>query len=1193
MIHNQSDGAPALRDALVGLRSRAKRVLLVRAGSMVSAAVLVGLLAGVLLDFLLRLPSGARWVLLIGGLVGVAWMLRAWVLRAALFAPSLTAVALRVERGEHGKGVRGSLASALELASDQSADTDDPTSASLTAKAISDAGEALKGVRVDQLIRTEPARRGVIALAMALLIAGGGAVASPALASIGLTRLLTPWSQTHWPKRTGVVAALNTGVHAAGEPIVLRALLTKTNRAFGQSDVDVKLRVVRDGKAEPWRTLPLSPQRREATSGETTGEVYERLTETPMLERDALLEYRFVSADDQTDVQQLTLAPRPRLVGVSVRAEPPEYAVRAGVTGVLAGKGVELDAGSRVVSAPSPVLAGSDVTLALRFNKPLPKWTDAAEVARSQLGDESLAGSLSASDDGATWTLTLQPKAQVVLAVMPEDSHGLTPATAATVRLEVIQDEPPAIAIIEPSRDEAVLATALIDVLGEGRDDIGLEEVSLVAQRARAPAGSTGAEAESIGDETLLASEGVAGALVGQARIAMALEEFGATAGDEVWLWALASDVFEVQGQSREPTRSAKRVLRIIDESELEAQVRGELSAVRRAAMRLEGQQRELRDRVAQEPADPKAEARQEALTRRIEAQQAALDRLGERLDRNQMDDSPLAGLLDDAGSIVREAAEASEQAQRELDAQQNEDEQDARDEATERAQQSQEEVRAALSDLIAALDRGEDAWVARRGVEQLLEEQRDIAEQTAQLGQRTTGRTVEQLTQAERTELERILERQQRAADAGREAIEELDRRADQLAGRDPAQASALRDAASRGRSSQLEQRQNDAAQNLGQNQTADAGGNQQQAIEALEQMLDEIDNADERRDEVLRRILASLIESIDALIVQQQDQLERLARAEGDEVKQLDDGMIRLDANTLAVIQLAGEAPGDVAQLIAMLSGAQGEQVKAVQALRSGNGNVAAKREARSLELLEQAKAEAERLEEEAQQREQDRRLAELQDAYRDLLERQVVLQSEVDEFVGKEVTRRERAKVRGLGEQQLSLTDDLTAVRETNSDIEDTLVFTLALDRMDSASADAAERLRRGNADRGAQRGQATVARLLRSILEALKDDRPEQDEFGEGAQESGGGGGGAGGEQPLVPPVAELKLLRAMQIEAAEWTRAANEDGAETTELDQLAELQRELAERGQQLIEQLQQATPQPSGGTQIEPRGGG
>jgi hypothetical protein len=1211
----------SLRAMLDGLRARARRILVIRALATLVACVIGGVLALGLLDYLLRLPSPVRMVLLAAGLVGLVWMVRVWVLRAMGFAPSLTSVALRVEESSQGGAVRSLLASALELSdvsqglagsmkSAGSAGREDDDIAMRTAVARS-AVQAMDGVRPERLLRTEPARHGLITLGAVALLAIVPALLAPTMASTALARVLTPWSGVKWPLRTMVSGATTASVHPAGEALMVRALLTKTNRPLGETPVEIRYRIVREEQAaEPWKTLALSPQMREETVGDQVGEVYERLIDTPALERDARLEYRFITRDDQTTQETVLLTPRPAITTVRMDATPPPYAELAGISGVLSGQGIELDLGSRVAAPLLPVLAGSQVRLTLGFNKEIPA-SDSAVIAAEYLGEPSLAEFITRTDDGRSWTIDMRAQEALLLEVSPVDEHGLSPSVARMIRLDVIRDEPPAVAIVEPTRDEAVLPTAVVAVQGEARDDVGLRSLVLVRQHARAPAGSEGAPVEAIAEPVEFASIDVQGRVAStvdasldlanlngqrggpQAELASGAQQL--LPGDELWVYALAADVYELDGEQRDPTRSQLRRLRIIDASELEAQVRGELSAIRRSAMRLDEQQRALSESIDQqesaEPVDPLAQGRQEALSRRLEAQQQALERLGDRLARNAMEDSPLAGLLNDASELAQEATDASDRAQEALEANQESSQQaaqEAQEQTLQEARKEQDEVRSALADLIASLDRGEDAWVARRSVEQLLEEERRIAAATSELGERTAGRGLDQLTPAELSELERIL--QEEAARRAREALEELDRRADQLQGRDPAQASALRDAASRGRTAQLEEKLNEASEQISQNRTGEAGGNQQAAIEALEQMLNELENAESRRDEVLRRVLASLIESIESLIDQQEEQLA-LLEAAGEDLSRLDQGMIRVNTNTLAVIELAREAPGETQTLLAMLEKAERAQAAAVDSLRVDDKTLARRQESASLTELKKAKKEAERLDEEARQREQDRRLQELREAYRDILELQVVLQAETDPFVGQELDRRSRAQVRALGEQQNTLGEQIEALRAQHTDLEETIVFTLAHDRMEAASAQAADSLQRGTADRSVQRAQNTTARLLRSLIEALADAKPPEEEFGEGAGGGGGGGGGGSGERPLVPPLAELKMLRAMQIEAAEWTRMIAEGQSDSGELDQLSVLQNELAERGQKLVEQLQQQQPPAVPGGPIPPDG--
>ncbi|MFG0259816.1 MAG: hypothetical protein ACF8LK_05620, partial [Phycisphaerales bacterium JB041] len=134
-----------------------------------------------------------------------------------------------------------------------------------------------------------------------------------------------------------------------------------------------------------------------------------------------------------------------------------------------------------------------------------------------------------------------------------------------------------------------------------------------------------------------------------------------------------------------------------------------------------------------------------------------------------------------------------------------------------------------------------------------------------------------------------------------------------------------------------------------------------------------------------------------------------------------------------------------------------------------------------------------------------------------------------------------------------------------------------------RIESASRAAEEALLGGTADGDVVRRQASIVRLLQSLLAALaEENRPP----GASEQQAGGGGGsGSGGETPIVPEIAELKLLRAMQAEAMEWTRNLDEAGRRPlpTELRELADLQSELAGRASELVEKLTQGQQGPGG----------
>jgi hypothetical protein len=445
-------------------------------------------------------------------------------------------------------------------------------------------------------------------------------------------------------------------------------------------------------------------------------------------------------------------------------------------------------------------------------------------------------------------------------------------------------------------------------------------------------------------------------------------------------------------------------------------------------------------------------------------------------------------------------------------------------------------------------------------------------------------GKKPGDLTPQERAELAQIAERQQRLSDAARQAIDKLNERAKQMEKVDAAQAQGMKQAAERGREQQVPQKMDDAARNVEQNQTSSADEQQQQAMQSMQQMLEDMQDAAKKRDATLRRVLASVIESLERLIRDQDEQIAALTEATpAGPFDALDEPMITLNQNTLSV---ADEARGDrqTARIAELIERAGKAQSAAIAALRAAPvvADDADKAERESLRLLRLARAEAQKLQDEARKRDNDRKRQELRRVYRDALEQQVGLKGETDPFIGKAVDRRDRMKVRGLGERQDALRASLDEIRKKTEEIADAGVFDYAHQRLEQVTAHAAKMLRAGQPERSVGRDQDSAVRILKSLVDALNDQAKKDDEFRENADSGNGGGEGQGGKQPLIPPLAELRLLREMQQEAADLTRLldeAKEPGA-TDELVGVGKLQRGLSERGQELIKKLEPPEPE-------------
>ncbi len=1208
------------------LRRWTKFVLTTERLGVFLAAALGSVFVLAVADFFLRSPSALRLVMLVTGLgVLAVW---GWkrLIPVVRFAPSLTELALRIERTAEGAqaGLRGVLASGVDL----SRQREEGESLALAAPVIIEAAKRVENLRTRSVVRQEGALRSLGLLALVAVIVGGTWVTIPDLSRIGAMRVLMPLADVAWPKRTGVADATGAAVHPLGAALPLRAVLTKSDTSAERTRVAAEYRLVSDGVAGPWRKALLTSQDRTVdVPGVGAGTLFERLIEpanfAPADARGAAgvqatgpaiveLEYRFATSDDETALARVLLVEPPAVTGASLEITEPEYARAPGED---AARRVDLGTGIDERAAPPASLSGSTARLSIALNKDVP-----AEKQFEQNGPAWLAAAL--GEDVATLLandpeakLTLLPRVWMLewtlsrpvrIGVKIVDEHGIADSEERSFTLDVLEDNAPSAVVLRPDHDKSVLATAVIELAGEGRDDVGLEWVALERQIARRPQGSEGAAPEAQGPpESIARVEAAAasapaqndnaGGFAPRTTIAnrqvlieatLDLATLNVKAGDEVWITALAADAYALGELRHEPARSVVRKLRIMSREELLEQVWNQLSDVRRGAIQLEAEQRELQTASGRpgEQSARQSERAQAGLTERLSRQQEAIGALEQRLEENAMAEPTLEAILQQSRQSLQRAGQSSGQAGQSLaQAAQESAGQEASPQAGEEerkaAQQAQEEVREELSELIEMLDQGQDTWAAKRSIEQALERQRQLRDRTAEAGQRTTGRSAEQLTPQERQELAQIAQEQGELSEQTREAIQDMLDREKEMQKKDPAAAQAMAQAARRGQREQVPEKMHKAAQQAQQNQTNNAQQQQQQAMEALEQMLSDLEQTAKNRDEVLRRVLASLIESLDALIAQQAEEIAGLDRAKTTgQFAGLDRGMTRLHTNTLGVLDEANNGPREIVPVARLIDEAASAQVGAIGALRRSpvDSGEAQGQEELSLTKLREARELAEKLDREAQQREQNRKKAELKKKYAAAFARQVSLRDSTQDLAGVELTRRVRNSARLIGEDQQALRTEIAAMLTETRELSEAKVFEYAHKRLDELMAAASDRLGEGEPDAGVLRRQTSAARVLQSLIDALDSSKQEDEDFREQEQDQQGGGGGQAGQQPLVPPAAELKLLRSMQQEAIEMTREADE-GAPSTRaavVEDAIRLQDGIATQARQLLDRL-------------------
>jgi len=527
-------------------------------------------------------------------------------------------------------------------------------------------------------------------------------------------------------------------------------------------------------------------------------------------------------------------------------------------------------------------------------------------------------------------------------------------------------------------------------------------------------------------------------------------------------------------------------------------------------------------------------------------------------------------------------------------------------DEADRPIVEQQQEVRNELADLIELLDRDEDSWVITRQIKTLLEEQTRLAAETGQLSRETLGQTREQLTNPQRSELDRIRDKQMELRDQARQITDSARQRAEALEEHDPQAAEGMRNAADEAEQRELDRDMEQAAQRAGENRLQQASSAQQRSMETLQRMLEEMEQTKRAQAEQLLRQLASLIDSIQRLITIQENELTALARAIADEdFSQRDRAMIRLNQNTQAVAaeaRAAGQESRRIARTLDRAADAQGAAVAALRGIPV-DAPRAEEAENTSLELLKEAKALAEEAQEQAEQEETRRRREELIQAYREFSEQEAALRQDTLGLVEQEeLNRRELVEARRLGSTQDRIRTGLDDLRRQTEELMQAQMFSLVHQLIDGWAKQVSDSLAEGTVDIDVTDRQQQIADSIGRLIAALEETLVPPDEFAQDENQAGGGNaGGQQGQQPLIPPVAELKLLQGMQEQLYQQTRQVDGRGdldsaQRRGRLRDLGQQQRDLLEIGRGLIEKLTnqgggQGGPQPPGPPTDRPEG--
>ncbi|HTL52785.1 MAG TPA: hypothetical protein VL860_09445 [Planctomycetota bacterium] len=251
-----------------------------------------------------------------------------------------------------------------------------------------------------------------------------------------------------------------------------------------------------------------------------------------------------------------------------------------------------------------------------------------------------------------------------------------------------------------------------------------------------------------------------------------------------------------------------------------------------------------------------------------------------------------------------------------------------------------------------------------------------------------------------------------------------------------------------------------------------------------------------------------------------------------------------------------------------------AKGKQGKASQSSGGGKSQKSQQEAEESEEDMEQAKEDLEKAKEDMQQDQKDEDLLEAERAIAQMILVQKSLwaktvamnaQKTDNEKGGKTpVDRTMRADLLKLAKDQGTLSQTALVVA---SKMEETYVFGTVMEDIASDMNTASGELKPESLGNYVVEVQEDILNKLRQLDEALKKEQQKPKK----KQGGGGGGGGGGGKQPVVPPLAEIKLLKIMENDLRAKTQKLHNElstkDPKSLSTDEVKRIQRLAREQG--------------------------
>ena len=527
---------------------------------------------------------------------------------------------------------------------------------------------------------------------------------------------------------------------------------------------------------------------------------------------------------------------------------------------------------------------------------------------------------------------------------------------------------------------------------------------------------------------------------------------------------------------------------------------------------------------------------------------------------------------------------------------------------ALHQAQRHQQAVTETLSDLLNELSQWQDERQTALELQDIRQAQEKINQDTAEVGQKTVTKSLQDLKPQEQADLARQAERQAHEA----AHLEQLQRRVGEIAKKlqedDPAAAGRMQDILDQLQQNNTAGKMREASRQIGENNIGQGAQTQQQVAQELQALDDALKNRPSSDLETLVKQMKQAEQELADLAEQQEELLKKTDAANAEADPQAKAEQLEQLKKEQAALQKKAEQLARKLERLQLKSPAAAarrstERMEQAQESLEKNDEQAEQQEQEALDDIEQAQRELAQEREQTEERLAFEQLEKVADEIKTLAERQLGVLNEtkrLDEVRtargnwnrGQLKTLRDLAETqRGLRSESLGLAEKLSAAE----------VFGLAVKRAARQMEQVAGRLDEKQTGTETQQFAQSAFQRFQELMAALEQEKDQKKPEGEEQQP----GGNSGGEPPAAPPVdqvamlAQLKMLRSLQVELNERlvTLAKKRDSgnpltaAEIEELKGLGEEQGELAELGAKFLRMFEKPAADPAADPPAEDAG--